>query len=253
MKWYWLSGVTVLLGPLFLASSATLLLKSGKLSMLCCFFHELSWHLKDAVKHGCMLLLGTTLNTSMTNVFICLFPFLRKKKLTEHWQRFIRPIMWRCKWIELQIKEMKSQALKYDTKLAQYDQRKEVELENSMLEGFDESSQSFSSHNIRGNQVMKRKKRKRVEEKTDVASYMSQHNLFSYYGMNYEVHNSCFLLGLFICFKSNRYLLLVFLSQSIRGPLLIVLSWKMIMVTEVRSKNFALSLNFGELYSLQRS
>lgn len=79
MKWYWLSGVTVLLGPLFLASSATLLLKSGKLSMLCCFFHELSWHLKDAVKHGCMLLLGTALNTSMTNVFICLFPFSERR------------------------------------------------------------------------------------------------------------------------------------------------------------------------------
>lgn len=118
---------------------------------------------------------------------------MRKKKLTEHWRRFIRPIMWRCKWIELQIKEMKSQALKYDTKLAQYDQRKEVELENSMLEGFDESSQSFSSHNIRGNQVMKRKKRKRVEEKTDVASYMSQHNLFSYYEYKRSIAN-CALL-----------------------------------------------------------
>ncbi|KAG6630563.1 hypothetical protein CIPAW_13G027500 [Carya illinoinensis] len=71
---------------------------------------------------------------------------IRKKKLTVHWRKFIRPLMWRCKWLELQIKELQSQALKQ----------------------------------LR-NKVMMRKKRKRVEETVDVMSYMSQHNLFSYY------------------------------------------------------------------------
>ncbi|GLT67771.1 hypothetical protein SLA2020_400550 [Shorea laevis] len=77
------------------------------------------------------------------------FP-IRKKKLTVHWRKFIRPLTWRCKWIELQIKELQSQAQKYDRELA--------------------------------NKVMKRKKRKRVEETIDITTYMSQHNLFSYYG-----------------------------------------------------------------------
>ncbi|XP_031277957.1 uncharacterized protein LOC116136381 isoform X2 [Pistacia vera] len=105
---------------------------------------------------------------------------MRKKKLTDHWRRFVRPIMWRCKWIELQIKEFQSQALKYDREIADYDQKKRVEYEKLALEGIDARSRPFSRH-IQRNQVMKRKKRKRVEDTTDLASYMSQHNLFSYF------------------------------------------------------------------------
>ncbi|KAK2657578.1 hypothetical protein Ddye_010630 [Dipteronia dyeriana] len=105
---------------------------------------------------------------------------MRNKRLSNHWRRFVRPIVWRCKWAELQIKELQSQALKYDRELAKYDQRKQFELEKSTSEGYDAKSQSFSCQNGR-NQVMKRKKRKRVEETTDLASYMSHHNLFSYY------------------------------------------------------------------------
>ncbi|GLT91573.1 hypothetical protein SLE2022_094550 [Rubroshorea leprosula] len=67
---------------------------------------------------------------------------MRKKKLTSHWRSFIRPLMWRCKWTELRIKEIESQALK--------------------------------------KKVIKRRKRKKVEETTDITSYMSRHNLFSY-------------------------------------------------------------------------
>lgn len=104
----------------------------------------------------------------------------RKKKLTVHWRRFIRPLMWRCKWIELQIRELQSQALKYDGELAAYDERKQFEFERFTLEDFDAKSLPFSSQ-IPRNKVMKRKKRKRVESTIDIASYMSQHNLFSYY------------------------------------------------------------------------
>ncbi|KAG6727662.1 hypothetical protein I3843_02G118500 [Carya illinoinensis] len=104
---------------------------------------------------------------------------IRKKKLTVHWRQFIRPLMWRCKWIELQIKELQSQALKYDRELAVYDQRKQFEFENFTLEGFDAKSLPFSRQ-LR-NKVMARKKRKRVEETADVTPYISQHNLFSYY------------------------------------------------------------------------
>ncbi|XP_050207026.1 uncharacterized protein LOC126656490 [Mercurialis annua] len=105
---------------------------------------------------------------------------MRRKKLTDHWRRFIRPLMWRCKWIELQIKEFQSQALKYDRELAEHAQRKQFDFDTFLVEGFDTKSLPFSSCTQR-KKVMKRKKRNRVEEMVDIKSHMLQHNLFSYY------------------------------------------------------------------------
>lgn len=94
--------------------------------------------------------------------------------------------MWRCKWIELQIKELQARALKYDRELAEYEQRKQHDFENVTLEDIDAKSLPFSSQILR-NKVMKRKKRKRDEETIDITPYMSQHNLFSYYGMKLQI------------------------------------------------------------------
>ncbi|XVF59330.1 hypothetical protein PTKIN_Ptkin07bG0267100 [Pterospermum kingtungense] len=105
---------------------------------------------------------------------------MRKRKLTDHWRRFIRPVMWRCRWLEMQLKEFKSQALVYDKELAEYDQRKKFQYEKFTFEGLHVKSQPFSCQSQR-KKVMKRKKRKRVEDTADLASYMSNHNLFSYY------------------------------------------------------------------------
>uniref|UniRef100_A0A5B6ZQN9 Uncharacterized protein n=1 Tax=Davidia involucrata TaxID=16924 RepID=A0A5B6ZQN9_DAVIN len=105
--------------------------------------------------------------------------FRMRRKLTSHWRTFIRPLMWRCRWVELQIKEVQSQAIKYDKELAEYNQRKLFELENATLEGFGAKSLPYSSQS-RSKNIMKRKKRKRVDT-VNIASYMSHHNLFSYY------------------------------------------------------------------------
>ncbi|KHG13262.1 1-phosphatidylinositol-4,5-bisphosphate phosphodiesterase eta-1 [Gossypium arboreum] len=113
------------------------------------------------------------------SVFDGLF-LLRKRKLTDHWRRFVRPLMWRCKWLELQLREFKSRALKYDKELAEYDQRKNFEDEKFTFEGLNVKSQPFPSQ-IQRKKLMKRRKRKRVEDTADLASYMSNHNLFSYY------------------------------------------------------------------------
>ncbi|KAE9450445.1 hypothetical protein C3L33_17662, partial [Rhododendron williamsianum] len=109
--------------------------------------------------------------------FSSVFP-MRKKKLTTHWRRFVRPLMWRCKWTELKIKQFQSQASKYSRELAAYDQ-KQLELDQLTSENFASKPLPFTvqSH---GNKTMKRRKRKRVEDTTDVTLYMSQHNLFSY-------------------------------------------------------------------------
>lgn len=101
--------------------------------------------------------------------------FSRKKKLTPEWRNFIRPEMWRLKWLELQIKELLSQTQKYDSELAKYDKEKLSAFEGFTSEGFDAMPTP---------KLMKRKKRKRVEDTTDIALYMSHHNLFSY-GINF--------------------------------------------------------------------
>ncbi|XP_028769124.1 uncharacterized protein LOC114726636 isoform X2 [Neltuma alba] len=111
----------------------------------------------------------------------CFEPFrIRKKKLTNHWRRFIHPLMWRCRWIELQLNQLQSQALKYDEELAIYDHRKQHEFANLTLDGFGTKSVPYTG-SIGRNKVMKRKKRKRVEAECDLLSDMSNHSLFSYY------------------------------------------------------------------------
>ncbi|KAL3537065.1 hypothetical protein ACH5RR_000431 [Cinchona calisaya] len=105
---------------------------------------------------------------------------MRKKKLTSHWRTFIKPLIWRCKWVELQVKKLRSQALKYDRELENRNQRKHYLVENFPVEGLGMKSLPFPS-DVPTDKVFKRKKRRRVEEPADVASYMSHHNLFSFY------------------------------------------------------------------------
>ncbi|KAA0044542.1 uncharacterized protein E6C27_scaffold46G002900 [Cucumis melo var. makuwa] len=104
---------------------------------------------------------------------------IRKRKLTAHWQNFIRPLMWRCKWTELRIKEIESQALKYSRALAVYEQEK-VPAHDPTMEDFFSKTFPFSSQYYR-RKAMKRRKRKKIEDAIDISSYMSHHNLFSYF------------------------------------------------------------------------
>lgn len=90
--------------------------------------------------------------------------------------------MWRCKWAELRINEIESQALKYARELAAYDQNKLSRANQSTVEAFGSKSLTFSSQWYR-KKAMKRRKRKRAEDMTDLASYMSHHSLFSYLGI----------------------------------------------------------------------
>ncbi|KAK2966711.1 hypothetical protein RJ640_022752 [Escallonia rubra] len=110
--------------------------------------------------------------------FNSIFP-LRKKKLTSHWRTFIQPLMWRCKWAELRIKEIGSLALKYTRENSAHDRRKQLASEQLTLDGLGSRSlpYTFRSHRKK---TLKRRKRKRVEDTTDTKLYMSYHNLFSY-------------------------------------------------------------------------
>lgn len=119
-------------------------------------------------------------NTSLLGFDGCDLFRTRKKKLTDHWRKFIRPLMWRCKWVEMQIRELHSQACKYDRELTECEKRKQSQFEKCATEELGMRSAPFISQN-RSVKLMKRKKRKRVEDTVDIASYTSCHNLFSYY------------------------------------------------------------------------
>ncbi|KAK1413635.1 hypothetical protein QVD17_35411 [Tagetes erecta] len=103
---------------------------------------------------------------------------VRKKRVTSHWRSFIRPLMWRCKWAELKIKQFESQALEYTNKIASRNLTKHLASKHSLPEGF--SSRSMPYAKRRQRKLMKRRKRARIEETTDADLYMSQHVLFSY-------------------------------------------------------------------------
>lgn len=126
----------------------------------------------------------------MDNIdILCYIEFnttFRKKKVSAHWRKFISPLMWRCQWLELRMKELLSQASKYDKELAAYKYEKElqskmIELDSSVSRAVPLTSQTH----WRG--AMKRRKRKRNEDKVDLSSYMSNHVVFSYYG-SYQFH-----------------------------------------------------------------
>ncbi|VVB09914.1 unnamed protein product [Arabis nemorensis] len=89
--------------------------------------------------------------------------------------------MWRCKWIELKIKEIQNQAQIYDKELEESCQAKQLELENVKSEELGVKAVPPLPCHSQKTQLKKRKKRKRVEGTSDVASYTLNHNLFSYY------------------------------------------------------------------------
>ncbi|XP_014507566.1 uncharacterized protein LOC106767234 isoform X2 [Vigna radiata var. radiata] len=106
------------------------------------------------------------------------FP-MRKRRLTDHWRNFIRPLTWRCKWTELRIKEIDSLALKYSKELAEYDKGKHTTPDQFSIEEFGSKSLPFLGENRR-NKANKRRKRKKVEDTTEIGSYTSHHYIFSY-------------------------------------------------------------------------
>ncbi|KAK9065406.1 hypothetical protein SSX86_016789 [Deinandra increscens subsp. villosa] len=108
-----------------------------------------------------------------------LFP-LGKKRVTSHWRKFVQPIMWRCKWVELQLRKFESMAIVYDREIEKYNQTKQLKYNNFELEGHCAKSIPFL-HDSQRRKLMKRKIRKRHEE-SDTQVYMSLHNLSLYLG-----------------------------------------------------------------------
>ncbi|KAI9103570.1 hypothetical protein K1719_023193 [Acacia pycnantha] len=105
---------------------------------------------------------------------------IRRKKLTSHWESFIHPLTWRCKWLELKLKQLQSQQHKYEKELAAYECRRKFVTENFSLDGCDAKSTPLPV-GLCGKKVIKRKKSKRIGETCNLASYTSDHHVLSYF------------------------------------------------------------------------
>ncbi|XP_062231222.1 uncharacterized protein LOC133928765 isoform X2 [Phragmites australis] len=104
---------------------------------------------------------------------------LKKKKVTDHWRNYISPVMWRCQWLELRMKDLQSQVTKYDKELSVLKHEKELQTKMIELDCSSSRSVPFFSHCCR--KTMKRRRRKKNEEKMDASSYISNHTIFSYF------------------------------------------------------------------------
>ncbi|KAF8663344.1 hypothetical protein HU200_055960 [Digitaria exilis] len=66
----------------------------------------------------------------------------RRRNVTDEWRNSVLPILWRCQWLELRMKELSSQVSKYDRELALIKKEKEIQQPVSKANG----SMSESMH-----------------------------------------------------------------------------------------------------------
>lgn len=100
--------------------------------------------------------------------------------MTSHWRKFVQPIMWRCKWAELQLRKFHYLGIKFDAELKKINQTKHLKYGNFAVEGRCAKTVPFV-HDCQREKPLKRKIRKSHED-LDPEAYMSQHNLFSWFG-----------------------------------------------------------------------
>ncbi|KAJ1283579.1 hypothetical protein BS78_03G138700 [Paspalum vaginatum] len=103
----------------------------------------------------------------------------RRKKVTDEWKNSVGPIMWRCHWLELRMKELSSQVSKYDRELARI--KKEKEMQQAVSKTNVSMPESMQIHKDHGNCIMKRRKRNKHEENVDTSLYINKHQILSYY------------------------------------------------------------------------
>ncbi|TVU21128.1 hypothetical protein EJB05_30747 [Eragrostis curvula] len=103
----------------------------------------------------------------------------RRKKVTAEWRNAVSPIMWRCQWLELRMKELSSQVSKYDRELALI--KKENELQQTVSKSNGSMPESMPIGKDHRNGIMKRRYRKRREDVTDTSLYIKKHQILSYY------------------------------------------------------------------------
>ncbi|KAF0927689.1 hypothetical protein E2562_035604 [Oryza meyeriana var. granulata] len=105
---------------------------------------------------------------------------VRHKQVTAGWKKMVGPIMWRCQWLELHMKNLLSQVAKYDKELALINHEKDLQLETVKADD-PKSEQAKLDTQSHERIIMKRRKRKRDEEAVDTSLYLKKHPALSYY------------------------------------------------------------------------
>lgn len=105
---------------------------------------------------------------------------MTRKKVTSHWRDFVQPLRQRCKLIELKLHLLQSQTRKYEKQMRDNNHQMKLQMGSVRLEDFGSKSLPFSCNSLR-DKVVKRKKRRRTEDTSDIAAYMSHHPLFSFF------------------------------------------------------------------------
>lgn len=102
----------------------------------------------------------------------------KKRALTSEWKTQRQGIEWRCRWIELRVKELQAELLKYNNILDMAGSRKQQLLE--WQAGSVARASSLTNYSLK-NRVLQRRQRRKAEENVGLKSYMSRHPLFSRY------------------------------------------------------------------------
>ncbi|XP_051203750.1 uncharacterized protein [Lolium perenne] len=111
---------------------------------------------------------------------------VRQKLVTDEWRKTVRPLMWRCQWLELRMKDLSSQVAKYDKEIALIQHEKNLQLEMMKADSSDPELATLDAQSHDRN-TMERRKRQRDEDIVDTSLYMNNHEILSYY---YEKKNS---------------------------------------------------------------
>lgn len=101
------------------------------------------------------------------------------KRVSDDWKSCRRGIEWRCRWLELQIKEFQSRASCYDQKLEEIQATKLGKDHAHFIKAPAARAASLICH-YQGQRILHRKPKK-VRDVENLSTYMSQHPLFSLY------------------------------------------------------------------------
>lgn len=106
-----------------------------------------------------------------------------KKALNAEWKKYRRGIEWRCRWLEIRLNELRARSQRYDRLLEERRKKKAQAWVENVQPGEESSARSAQMVDSpdRG-RILRRMRRKQVENSVDLELYMARHPLFSRYG-----------------------------------------------------------------------
>ncbi len=103
------------------------------------------------------------------------------KALDADWKLYRRGIEWRCRWLELRMQELQSQASRYDQILEELKKVKTWRLDR--VNGEVSAARTVPLDSTpQKHQLLSSKRHRKPVDLIDIDAYMARHPLFSRYG-----------------------------------------------------------------------